>query len=196
MKTPNRCRLAVAVVAICCSCSPTSTVGSRFVKSQMVQASVGAVISVASSDSKELAGARLVIDPGALASDTTIQIEVGTMPLTDATDKGAGPVAIWGPAGTKFSKPAHMVLPYVLPTGDSPDRIFVQVKEQDGTRFVIDHTVLNLDTAANTVAFDVHGFTGFQPGTNTPCMANNDCAQGQACINGVCKSAGCSSSPN
>lgn len=190
----NSCRLAASIaVLLCCACSPTQLVGSKYVKSETV-GTQGATLTVSAADSLELAGTQLVIPAGALSAETQITLELGLEGLVAGTDKGAGEIVHWGPSGTKFAKPVTMTLPYKLAAGETADRLFVQVVEADGTRFAIDRTLLVVDETAKTVRFDVDGFTGFQPGTNTPCMSNNDCVMGQqVCVNGVCKPSGCTS---
>src|SRR5215210_3310785 len=100
------CRLAACIaVVLCCACTPTQQVGSKYVKSEKVTASQGATLTVSAAESPELAGTTLVIEPGALATDTEIQLELGTVSITDDGVKSAGPTALWGPRGTTFSKP-------------------------------------------------------------------------------------------
>lgn len=106
--------VAVATFATCAfiyACGQESTVGSRFVKSEQVAASKGAAISVSATEEAELAGSALDIPAGALGADTTITLELGLKAITESP---RGPVAIWGPSGTIFSKPARMTLPLAL----------------------------------------------------------------------------------
>src|SRR5438128_2243082 len=94
----NSCRLAASfAVVLCRACNPTQTVGSRYVKSQTISASQGGALTVDSSESPELAGTKLVIEPGALAIDTEITLELGDKPITQGNDKSAGELALWGP---------------------------------------------------------------------------------------------------
>ena len=177
------------------ACGPTKTVGSRYVKSQTVT-STGASIVVASSDSPELAGTVLRIEPGALSTAVKITLELGTTDLVGRGTKAAGHVAIWGPPGTKFSKPVELTLPYALPAGETSDNLFVQVTEDDGSHFVVDRARLTLDEPDHLVRVNIEGFTGFQPGTSQTCTANNLCPAGQVCVNGQCKSPGCNGTTN
>ena len=55
--------------------------------------SAGGTLTVAASDSPELAGTKLVIEPGALTAKTEITLELGTTSITGANDKAAGQVA-------------------------------------------------------------------------------------------------------
>ena len=130
------CCGALLALAAC----TTEPVGSKYVKSDPVGASQGTTISVSSKDSALLAGTSLEIPADSLPQDTVITLEVGMESMLDA-DTAAGPVAIWGPAGTKFNKPARMTLPVTL--GESSDEITVLVREADGTQFEQKSTRLN-----------------------------------------------------
>ena len=197
MNLIRHCRFAASLaVVLCCACSPTQQVGSKYVKAEKVTATQGATLTVSAAESSELAGTTLVIEAGALSADTAITLELGAIDITEAGHKTAGNVAIWGPAGITFSKPVTMTLPFKLKEGETADRLFVQVAEENGERFVIDRSQITVDEAAGVIRFAVNGFTGFQPGTNSPCMSNNDCRMGEACVNGVCKLPGCSGAPN
>ena len=108
------CRNAVLAVVVSCigACGPTKTVGSRYVASRLVNAANGDSIAVSAADSPELAGTVLKIPPGALADNTQITLELGEGNLTRTGTRAAGPVAIFGPSGTKFSKPVELTLPF------------------------------------------------------------------------------------
>jgi hypothetical protein len=195
------CCTALLVLAAC----GTQTVGSRYVKSENVTVSQGKVIAVSDKDSALLAGTSLEIPSGALSQDTVITLEVGIDNLVD-TDDVAGPVAIWGPAGTRFSKPARMTLP--LTVNESGDEIAILVREADGTESELPSSAVTIDAQGRAV-FEVSGFTSFQPlrrracQTNatcgprqvcragrcvrpTSCTANSACPTGQVCVNGTC----------
>src|SRR5581483_7610645 len=120
----NFCRLVLAAAALCCSCVPTTDVGSKYVVDQNVGTS-GDTLTVSSSASPDLAGTKLEIPAGALSADTRITLELGTTDLVGGNTKKGGAVAIWKPSGTKFTKPVTMTLPYVLQAGESPDRLVV-----------------------------------------------------------------------
>lgn len=193
MKTNSLgCRLAL-IAAACCltACNPVSNLGSKFVKSERVTAANGAEILVAAGDSTALAGATLRVPAGALSADTTLTLELGETSLMGTARKGAGAVAVWGPAGTKFAKPVEMTLPYVLPAGETSANLFIQVKEEDGTLFVIDRSLITLDETKKLATFTIQGFTSFQPGTGQTCGSNGLCKSGEACVNGQCKPTGC-----
>jgi hypothetical protein len=71
----------------------------------------------------------------------------------------AGPVAIWGPAGTRFSKKARMTLP--LTVSAEAGALTVQVREADGREFELPASAVLV--ADGRISFDVEGFTSFQP---------------------------------
>ena len=192
MTNLNGCRRALlAGLLSCClsACNSFNTVGSRFVKHENVTAAQGLTISVAANESPELAGTALQIPAGALAENTTITLEIGSTPLMEADAKSAGTVAIWGPAGTKFAAPVELTMPFTLAEGESIEDLFIQVREEDGARFTVEHSALTIDAANKLVRFSINGFTGFQPGTGVACSPNQPCAMGQACSNGQCKAA-------
>lgn len=186
MRTNVARHLAIALLALA-GCSPVDHVGSKYVKSERVAASQGATITVVDSDEPALAGAALRIEPGALAADTVITLELSTAPLTDSAEQAVGPVAIWGPAGTAFAMPAQMTLPYRLAFGQRAQDLYVQVQEADGRRFALGHGLLTVDEAAQTVRFQVNGFTAFQPAAATACTASSQCPTGSLCVAGACQ---------
>lgn len=159
----QRRNLALAAFAVCTfiyACGQESSVGSRFVKSEQVAASKGAAISVSAAEEPALAGLALDIPAGSLGADTTITLELG---LKAITEQPRGPVAIWGPSGTVFSKPARMTLPLSLSSSDELAQLEILVEESDGRRFSIPRSELMVDAAAKSVTFSVNGFTRFQP---------------------------------
>lgn len=172
------CCSALLVLAAC----GTQTVGSRYVKSENVLASQGKTIAVSAQDSALLAGTSLDIPSGALTQDTFITLELGMDTLVDA-DSAAGPVAIWGPAGTRFSKPARMTLP--LSVNESGDEISILVREADGTEFEVPSSAVTIDAQGRAV-FDINGFTSFQPVRRRPCLTNAACTPRQVCRAGRC----------
>ncbi|MEW5742390.1 MAG: Dickkopf N-terminal cysteine-rich domain-containing protein [Myxococcota bacterium] len=180
----TRCWVTAAVAVLCCAGCGTTVVGSRYVKSQDVEASKGAVLAVTAEDSTQLAGTKLEIPAAALDADTTITLELGADSLV-AEELVAGPVAIWGPAGTHFKQPARMTLP--LNQLEAGEELSIFVREADGRTFEIPASGVVVDAAAGTVSFDIAGFTRFQPLRRRPCTTNSDCRQGLACVNGRCR---------
>ena len=172
------------------ACGPNETDGSKLVKSERVTASKGASIVVKADENPELAGTGLVIAPGALSADTTITLDLGSVPLVDSTEQAAGPVALWGPSGTVFRSPVQMTLPYKLHGVQTEANLFIQVSEANGVRFVIDHTKLRIDPAGKLVTFEVSSFSGFQPGSAPGCATDSQCGAGNVCLNGSCATQG------
>ena len=173
--------IATVALAACGS----DNVGSKYLKSEKVDNTRGAVIEVSATDSATLAGTRLELPAGVLKATTTITLEVGMVDLVAATDVG-GPVAKWGPDGTKFNAPVKMTMPFT--TARSND-LSILVKEANGTSFRIPHSGLTIDSAKKLVSFQVTGFTSFQPSTAPVCRQDSDCAAGQVCQNAVCVAA-------
>ncbi|MCA2981847.1 MAG: hypothetical protein INH41_00825 [Myxococcaceae bacterium] len=132
--------------------------GSRFVRAENVEAARGATIAVTAQDSTALAGTALEIPAGSLSADTRITVEVGMEDLVAPADV-AGPVAVWGPAGTRFSKKARMTLPLTLSAAGGA--LTVQVREADGREFELPASAVLV--ADGRISFDVEGFTSFQP---------------------------------
>ena len=193
MSRSGRIAILAAVFSCIGACGQLKTVGSKYVVSETVTAAEGKSITVLASDSPELAGTVLKIEPGALSANTTITLELGVSDLVVDGKTPAGPVAIWGPAGTKFTRPVELTLPYVLPAGESLDRVFIQVREADGTTFVVDPKRITFDEVNHLARFTVDGFTGFQPGVGQQCTANTACPSGESCVMGMCRATGCGS---
>lgn len=167
---------AAAVSWSACYVAP-EPVGSRYVKSVRVNAQEGATLSVTAAESAALAGTTLVIEPGALSEDTTITIEPGLAPIVSGVDQlPAGPVAVFGPDGLTFSKPAKLTLPSSTAAGQQRASVFVQVQEGDGRRFTVPHGQLAI--ASSSVGLQINGFSSFQAGTTTesPCGSSTDLA--------------------
>ncbi len=157
--------LSATLLAFACG----NQAGSRYVMSENVTAASGATLTVSASQSAALAGTSLDIPAGALAADTRITLELGLDDLVASADV-AGPVAIWGPAGTRFSKKARMTLPVSISA--APGELTVQVREADGREFELPSSAVTV--ADGRISFDVEGFTSFQPRrrTATACPAD------------------------
>lgn len=145
-----------SLLLLLAACS--SNVGSRFVKSQDVEASREAVISVSAAESDALAGTQLTIPAGALAQNMRITLELGLDSLAPAAN-AAGPVAVWGPAGTVFSKPVQMTLPVTLSA--AAGTLTVLVREADGRQYELPRS--RVTVAGGKITFTTNGFTSFQP---------------------------------
>lgn len=185
--------VSLCLVALFAACSPENAqVASRFVKSVPVVASQGATITVSPAEEASLGNAQLVIPAGALSKDTTVTLDVGEDHITRGN---AGAVAVWRPSGLTFSKPARLTLPYALTAGQRDEDVFVKVREDDGTEFVLRGAALSIDRARGLVSFNITGFTSFQPGTAAlqsdggvlSCVTDDVCAAGQDCVNGACQ---------
>ncbi|MBX7102053.1 MAG: hypothetical protein K1X89_30340 [Myxococcaceae bacterium] len=172
---------AAALAAV--GCGGTQLVGSRYIKTQQVTASQGAVISVSSEEDTVLAGMRLTIPAGALAQDTTLSVDRAPQDLaTDGTRSSA--VAEWGPSGLLFATSATMVMPVAVPEPLDDAEYVAFIEEADGTQLEVPAT---LDAASRTVSFPVGGFSKFQVKRLPNCRVNADCAAGKVCRSGHCR---------
>jgi PKD repeat protein len=159
--------VALAVVAASGACgggNGGAGIDTKPIKSARLSATAGGTVEVSCSESAELFGASLVVPPAALAGDTTITVALGLASIVGFGAEVAGPVAVWGPPGTRFRAPATMTLPYRLPAGRSTRGLFVLVLESDGKRYRIEQPALQVDAAQRLVRFPVKGFSAFQPG--------------------------------
>jgi hypothetical protein len=154
--------LLASAALIAWACGTDRTVGSRFVKSELVSAARGGTISVSAGEEPQLAGTRLTVPAGALSADTQLTLELGRAAIAASP---RGPVAVWGPSGTTFATPARLTLPVALQGPEEAALLEISVEEADGSRFVIPSSELTVDVGAGLVSFPVKGFTRFQPGT-------------------------------
>ncbi|MBX5483334.1 MAG: hypothetical protein IRZ16_16050 [Myxococcaceae bacterium] len=181
-----------ALTQVGCYVAP-GNVATHYVKSVPVERDKGAVISITADESPELAGTQLVIEPGALAADQTITVEIGLEDIVPGDLHAAGPVAVFGPPGITFSKPARLTMPYAIPAGDDAATLVIHVSEEDGRAWTIPHDRLTVE--GNRVSFRVDGFTRFQPGSSNGqpiqdgggCQIDADCPAGQMCASGMCE---------
>lgn len=144
----------VALAAVLAASGCGNQAGSRFVTSKDVDGAGGTISVTATA----LAGTSLDVPPGALAATTRLTLELGLDDLVASADV-AGPVAIWGPAGTRFSKKARMTLPLSMTA--AAGELTVQVREADGREFELPASAVQV--ADGRISFDVEGFTSFQP---------------------------------
>jgi Cys-rich repeat protein len=159
-------------------CGPQYS-GSRYVAETDATPSNGGTLTVTDS-TNALNGVTLTIPPGALATNQHITLEMGD--AIASTNSIAGPAALFGPSGLVFSSPATMTLP--IHDGIDTSHLFILGQEEDGTRFKVTHQ--GVTVSGNKVSFGVHGFTTFQPGLGTACVADSDCDTGLVCTNGAC----------
>jgi hypothetical protein len=169
---------AVVLVAIGCG---DPVVASRFVKSQRIEIQGGELI-VTAADSAQVAGAKLLVPQGALSAALTITVELAYENL--AGQNSGGPALKWGPAGTRFAKPATMAVP--LDPARASDEISILVLEADGTSFEIPSE--QVEVRDGLAQFAVNGFTRFQPVARRRCTSNSNCAGAQEiCVSGRCR---------
>jgi hypothetical protein len=134
-----------------------ASAGGAVIASGDVQVAEQFTLEVTEADSEELAGTKLIIPAGALEGTLRITVKRHADVVADGA-LVAGPAVEFGPAGTVFSKPVRLELPYIAPQGAAARRIFVQVLEANGERMQLPATV-----EGDVVVTTIHGFTSFQP---------------------------------
>jgi Cys-rich repeat protein len=178
--------LAAAVMAMACG---PQQVASKYLATTNASASSQSTLAVTGTNTS-LDGLTLTIPAGAVDKDVMITVELDTSIVADPAAV-EGTAARFEPSGLVFKKPATMKMP--LKTGADSTHLIIQAQEETGMKFVIPHK--DLTVSANTVTFNVMGFTTFQPSAGTVCSADSDCPSGQACVSGVCtpQTASCTS---
>ncbi len=183
MKRLTRSCLALAVLALA-ACP--NQVASTYVVTKEIKKAEGGTVKVTAAESKDLAGTRLDVPAGALGADTTITVAFQREAIAP-TAEAAGPVAEFGPAGTTFSTPATLTLPFKLAGTQKAANLYVQVLEDDGTKSTLTGTV---DAAKSLISVKVAHFTRYQAAVKPGCSADTGCAADEACVDGVCKKKG------
>lgn len=164
--------IAAAFALAGCNEKDPVQLGSTHVESLDIGA-VGGVIEISQAESQEIAGARVEIPSGALASTVRITVGIGDDSIVDRGGQSAGPVVDLGPDGTTFAKPITVTIPY---RGDpAASRLKVWVKSGE-TVTSIPASELTIDRATKTVRFAVTHFTDFECGT----------APGEGCTDDQC----------
>ncbi|MCC7380517.1 MAG: hypothetical protein IT384_01705 [Deltaproteobacteria bacterium] len=189
---------AFSIAAAACGTQDPIKLGSVHVKEQHIIAAEGGTIEVTASDYAKLAGTKIVIPAGALAEDTRITIGYDPNDLAgEESDLIGAPVVELGPAGTQFSTPAEITIPY----GSSFDEDLarVMVREADGTARVILPHALAYDAATGTVRFSTEHFTRFQGHRGRHRCAHVQCPSNQCrrgrCVNDCSDPSACGPAP-
>ncbi len=162
-----RLAAAACALAIAGCYTPPEELATRFVKSQQVKASEGALLSVSAEESPELAGMQVVIPPLALAEDALIDIELGTSTLVPAeAGEPAGPAVLIGPSWQQLRAPIELLLP--LEEGVDPARLFVEVVDVNGDHHQVASDKISLSADGRFARFEIQMFGSFQCGTTRP----------------------------
>ena len=152
----RRSTKAVRIIVFCCAaaaCNTQVTVGSRYLKSQLVRASTGGSVMVTSADAPTFAGTAVQIPPNALSKDTVITIAEAS-PLALPTGATAvGPVAELGPADATFTQPITIALPCRLSSGQGAPGLTIQGRDPDGTIIRVSGANLTIDAGGGVVTF-------------------------------------------
>lgn len=183
------CGLIVALAG----CQQSYPLASRYIKSVPVQASQGALVTVEASESEELAGTSINIPAGALDRDTTVTVELGLEGLASGPDTSVSRVAVWGPAGTKLSAPAEVVLPFSLPATESADGLRVNMLRGDGQKVALDRVAFTVDGANQAARFRLEELAALEVEVSH-CGELHPCAEGKTCREGTCVAPTCGTS--
>ncbi len=188
-------RIAVVGALACClaACNGNQNVGSKYAKSQQVQALNGGTVSVSQGDDAYLAGTSVQIPPGALDKDTLITVAEGNALALPDGAQSSGPVAELGPASATFAHAVTVTLPYQLPSGQDATGLTVFGVDAAGQTIRVSNADLKLDAANHTVAFITkklirYGVLWSQPGGGTFCPLGEEFCG--CCGNGSCQPAG------
>jgi hypothetical protein len=185
---------AVGVAAACCcaaACSNSQVVGSKYAKSQLVQAIQGGTMTVTAADDPTLAGTAIQVPPDSLASDTTLTVLQGAaISLPSGVVSAGSAIPQFGPDATTFGFPATVSVPFTLASGQTTDGLMVVGVQPDGTVFLVDNIDLQIDSAHGIASFTVAANARFQPAWGPP----NVCPPGTelcgCCGSGKCIPAG------
>jgi hypothetical protein len=171
----RRAMNVMGFIGACCAaaCNPSSSqVGSKYVVSQVVTASLGGTVKVTASDDPTLAGTQIQIPPNALTADTTITIAEGAA-ISGGTS--VGPIADFGPSGTTFAYPVTITLPYTAGTTTSTLTVVGVESDTSSTpSLAIGNADLTIDASANTLSFTAAGFTRFGANAGPPACPPNE----------------------
>ncbi|MFZ5441399.1 MAG: hypothetical protein ACOZQL_15430 [Myxococcota bacterium] len=183
MKLIRNAMWMVAGALALAACGP-GNVGSRFVKSQPVTASQGAVVTVTADESPALAGTRLEIPAGALSADTLVTIELGMDSILGA-ELSAGPAVIFGPPELSLNADATLVLP-VSDLGTTDD-VGIVGQTASGLSYEVDVSQVAVNATRTQATFHLRQFGTFQARRRQACSSTNQCASGLVCVNGRCR---------
>lgn len=175
--------LLVAGLALA-ACGP-NIVGSRYVKSTEAVAGQPTLLTVDSTESAELGGTRLDIPIGALEATTRITVELGLSSIL-GSELSAGPVAVFGPANTTFTRDVTLVLPLTGATGT--DDIGIVAEDANGLTYEIDPNLVALNATRTLATFQIRKLGTFQPRRRSVCQSDSQCSMGLQCRNGRCQS--------
>jgi hypothetical protein len=157
-------RIALLFAVAAAACQDREVVGAVTVKSVLVLAASGGLVTVTADEDPELAGLRLRIPPGSLPRDLTVTIERGGQDIVvTTTTVSAGPVVIVGPVGTQLSIPTRLDLPVRQST--TADRLFIEMRDTDGRRSRLS-PIRTAEAASNQA--DIDRFAAFQVGRLRP----------------------------
>jgi len=155
--TSHQNAMLMLVLCSACSGSTVQQVGSQYVKTGTFGPN-GGTLTVTASDDAALQGTQIVIPPGALSAQMTIQIGVTNQAVVSS---GAlGPIIDFEPSGTAFTLPAIVTIPVSL-GGLDPSRVGVMAVEPNGSSHDITAVTVTSGGASSLATFQVSGFTHY-----------------------------------
>lgn len=185
MSTQKRGLKALLVAGLVLAACGPNIVGSRYVKSAEAVAGQPTLLTIDSTESAELGGTRLDIPIGALGTTTRITVELGLSSLL-GSELSAGPVAVFGPANTTFTRDVTLVLP--ITGANATDDIGIVAEDANGLTYEIDPNLVALNATRTLATFQIRRLGTFQPRRRAVCQSDSQCAMGLQCRNGRCQS--------
>ncbi|MFT3839404.1 MAG: hypothetical protein QM723_20645 [Myxococcaceae bacterium] len=187
--------LNLFAAVICCgalSCTVNTNTGSKYAKTQEINASNGGTLTVSQSDDASLAGLKIQVPPNALSKNTTLTVAEGNgFTLADGA-AAVGPIADLGPVDATFVHPITITLPFALAGNQDPKFLAVQGIDASGTHITVSGKDLLIDPINHVVAFTavhLHRFAAVIINSG-----GTVCPQGEVfcgcCDNGTCQPAG------
>ncbi len=123
----------------------------------------GARVAIPAAADSPLAGASVIIPPGALASTRRITIEPGTS-FVGGRDVAAGPSVRFLPAGVAFNQPVRVAVPFVLPPDVDAADLALFHSTGAGVTATLDVTI----EPSSTLSGEATSFAEFQAGVLAP----------------------------
>ncbi len=173
--------LALGMLATACTNDDVTPVGSVRVKSQKISATQGGTMRILVEDDAQLAGTRIDIPPGALATDTEVWLSRSDRDVEIEGATVAGPALQFGPEGTPLSTAARVTVPY-----DGNSVVRIHLRDSQGNTQVVPTAALSVSRANHLVSFDLSALLEMAPAV-VNCTASADCPAGFACVDALCQ---------
>jgi hypothetical protein len=168
----------LGLLLLLAACDQTAELGSRYAAQQRIGAADGGVVAAPAGDA--LAGASLLLPPGALSADALVTLEQGPAPLF-IDPPPAGPVVMFAPV-VALQRPALVTLSLRLMAGQSAADLIVVVSDGEGHLGKIDHSQLTIE--GDRVRFTTSHLGLFGPAAVLRCL--DVCPNGWTCRSQEC----------